>query len=66
VRAGRVLRFDPGKRYTIHLKDGQIVTGKCVMSSPRIVWLVHAAGFFTVRHEGIQRFENLDVIPSGG
>jgi hypothetical protein len=23
---------------------------------------VHAAGFFTVRHEGIQRFENLDVV----
>ena len=60
----RVLVFDPGRRYTIHLKDGQSVTGRCVMSSPSVVWLSHSAGFFTVRHEGIRRFENIDVVAS--
>jgi hypothetical protein len=60
------LRLHVGRRYRIHTKAGDTVSGRCSARSIERVWLVSDSGQFSVHTGAIAAVDNVDTTERTG
>lgn len=58
--ANDAVRFRVGRCYRVRTKSGDVVTGRCAMSSAERAVLVSDAGLFTVWTGAVLQIDNLE------
>jgi hypothetical protein len=60
------LRLHVGRRYRIHTKAGDVVSGRCSARSIERVWMVSDSGQWSVHTGAIAVIDNLETCEGSG